>query len=93
MSAALAIEPTLTDRVWILACPLCGGHGERFDFYRADAADGTPALTPFVSVARPFPTAGAAYAFARHRVELQSWIVIGSPRLILPRYRGPRAFR
>jgi hypothetical protein len=96
VSAALELpvpDPTPA-RVWILARPLDDANGrERFDFFARDAADGSPASTPFVSTAQPFPTARAAYHFAAPRPALWSWIVIGSPRLILPRYRGPRVFR
>lgn len=85
--ASLAVESA--PRVWVLALPLDDGHGrERFDFYRSDSADGSPASTPFLGAARPFATAGEAYRFANHREELQNWVVVGNPRLTIPRFRG-----
>lgn len=90
MSAALElpVEPTAA-RVWVLALPLDDANGrERFDFFARDSADGSPGSTPFVSAARPFPTAEAAYRFGRDRPQLWGWRVLGRPRVVLPQFRG-----
>jgi hypothetical protein len=77
-------------RVWVLVMRLPDGPADRsrFDFYAGDDDDGQPIRTPFLGMAMPFRTAGAAYRYGRHRPALQAWIVISHPRVVLPRFQG-----